>query len=277
MNSIYNYSNYHQFLKEYVAEKRQSDPSFNFEALSRKLGFETPFIFRKIIYGKRKIRNINIRKLAKKLEFGKKEADFFVNLVLFNDTRKGKEKDKFYKKMVSSHKSHALTRIRQDQYSYFAKWYNPVIRELVTFLDFKDDYRKLGQMLKPAISPVQARNAVKLLLRLGLIRQEEGGYVHVDKTITTGDDVRSVSVRKFQKENMKLAAEAVNRFDPEFRDISSLTFGASPEVFKELKTEIRAFRKHLIKIIETHEPVDRVCQINFQLFPLSRELKKGVK
>jgi len=33
------------------------------------------------------------------------------------------------------------------QYTYFSKWYYPALREIVTFLDFKEDYKLLARTL----------------------------------------------------------------------------------------------------------------------------------
>ncbi len=128
-------------------------------------------------------------------------------------------------------------------------------------------------MANPRIStrPPPARASVMLLEKFGLIKKTPGGgFRQTDSLISTGDEVRSLAVQRFQKENMVLASEAIDRHPRETRDISTLTCGISKKGFERLKSEIQDFRKKLASIIEADKAVDRVYQVNFQLFPLSK-------
>jgi uncharacterized protein (TIGR02147 family) len=59
----------------------------------------------------------------------------------------------------------------------------------------------------------------------------------------------------------------------EEREISSLTLCVSHDVLLRLKERIREFRKELLAIAELEGKPERVVQLNFQLFPLSRREK----
>jgi uncharacterized protein (TIGR02147 family) len=111
---------------------------------------------------------------------------------------------------------------------------------------------------------------------LGLIKRTPSGrFVQTDKSLTTGDKLQSIAVAAFQKENLRLAAECMDRHKRQQRDISTLTVGISEAGFQRISEEIASFRKHLAALVEKDEPADRVYQINFQAFPLSTLPKKG--
>jgi uncharacterized protein (TIGR02147 family) len=67
---------------------------------------------------------------------------------------------------------------------------------------------------------------------------------------------------------MKRAAESIDRFPRDKREISSLTFGVSEAAARKIKDKIQKFRKELVEVISDDNPATAVYQMNFQLFPL---------
>jgi uncharacterized protein (TIGR02147 family) len=124
-------------------------------------------------------------------------------------------------------------------------------------------------MVKPAITPRQARDSVRLLYKLGLIEKKQGRYMQVDRAITTGDEIASLAILNFHVQNLALAADTLSICPSQERDVSSIVAGISEKGFKTIKEEIQLFRKRLVDIIDRDEPAERVYHINFQLFPAS--------
>lgn len=59
---------------------------------------------------------------------------------------------------------------------------------------------------------------------------------------------------------------------PEEREFGSVTLALTEEEFKQLKFELRHFRKRIYKetlVNREQKPGDRVFQFNIQLFPIS--------
>lgn len=67
------------------------------------------------------------------------------------------------------------------------------------------------------------------------------------------------------------ASEAIDRVPRDEREISSITVCVSHEVMLRLKERIRDFRRELLQLAELEGKPERVVQINFQLFPLSKK------
>ena len=276
MPDIFAYSDSRLFLKGYYAEQKKAQPSFSYQYFANKTGLKSKTFIYKVITGQKNLSKGAIFAVAQAMGLKKKEIEYFEAMVHFTQAKTEREREFYFNHLQAFGKHHASAQIRQDQYTYFSKWYYPALREIVTFLDFKEDYKLLARTLNPPISTPQAKNAVRLLLELGLIkRMTSGRYCQTDKSLTTGDQVQSLAVAAFQKENLRLAAEAINRHKRQHRDISTLTAGISDAGFQRIKEEVAAFRKRLAEIIEKDEPADRVYQINFQVFPLSTPPKKG--
>jgi uncharacterized protein (TIGR02147 family) len=223
--------------------------------------------------GEKSLSRSAIYQVASALNLKKKEQDYFSTLVFFNESKTLEEKNLFYSQLLSYSKLNEAALLHKDQYQYFSNWYNAAIREIVTYADFQEDYRALGNLLNPAITEKMAKDSVELLLRLKLIQKKDGQYHQTNEIVTTGDEVFSLAVQNFQKENLKLAERALEKFRDE-KDISTITFGTNLKGYKQIRNEIISFRKRVLKLITAHKPMDRVYQINFQIFPLSNVSSK---
>lgn len=206
--------------------------------------------------GEKSLSRISIDRVSAALGLGKKEAAYFANLLLFNDAQTSEEKQHYFDHLLSSHKSNKALLLRNDQYEYFGTWYLPVLREVVTYLPFDEDYEVLSASLTPPISPREARAGVKLLVRLGLIRREGALYVQTDAVVTTDNEIKSLAVQQFQRKGMELVFAALSA-PASVRDISTLTFSTTAAGFAEVNEAVVAFRKRLIEVMLRHTPADR--------------------
>jgi uncharacterized protein (TIGR02147 family) len=267
--SIFQYTNYRTFLNDIYEEKKKANSKFSYQYFARKAGFKAKTFIFKVLKGQKALPKSGVFRVAKALGLGKKETDYFEAIVNFLHAKSVDERDFYFQRMQSLTPNHPAAELRRSQYQYFSQWYYAPLRELVAMNNFKNDYKTLAKQLSPSITPAKAKKAVKFLVQLGLVKKlPSGKYEQTNKAITTGDEVQSLAVQKFQKENMKLAAEAIDRHKRETRDISTLTAGLSKVGFEKIKAEIQAFRKKLVEIADKDQTPERVYQINFQLFPL---------
>lgn len=66
----------------------------------------------------------------------------------------------------------------------------------------------------------------------------------------------------------ELGVEAIERFPKNQRDISTLTVSLSAESLERIKALIKSVRDNILEEAKTGG--DRVYQINFQVFPVSK-------
>lgn len=276
MPDIFAYNDSRLFLLDYYNEQKEMHSFFSYQYFANKAGLKSKTFIHKVINGQKALSKSAILSLAQAMELKKKEIEYFNAMVNFTQAKNEREREFYFNHLQTFGKNHFAMELRQDQFTYFSKWYCPALRELVTIIDFNDDFKLLAGSLNPPLTTKQAEAAVQLLLKLGLIeRTPSGRYIQTNKSLTTGDQVQSLAVQMFQKENLKLAIEAIDRYDRDHRDISTLTASVSETGFNRIKEEIAAFRKRLAAIIEKDDLADRVCQINFQLFLLSTQPKRG--
>lgn len=270
MNPIFTYTDYRHFLKDYYDNQKKKYTFFSYQYLADHCGFKSKTYLYKVIKGEKALTVEGALKIGSFMKLKKKEMNYFQAIVLFTNSKGNKEKEFYFEKLQEFSKSSISSQLRQNQFEYFNNWYNSVIREIISLIDWDNDYSILANSVIPAISKKEAKKSVKLLLDLGLIKiNKKGKYVRTSNSITTGPDITSLAVHNFQKDNLVLASEAIDRFKRPVRDISTITMSISDHGVNKISKEIANFRKKLINIAENEKHADRVYQINFQSFPLS--------
>ena len=269
MVSVFSYLNYREFLRAAYEERKSQNPAFSYRFIARRVGINAS-TFVRIVQGTRNLTGKMIAPICSVFKFGKKESSYFELLVNLDQARTSNEKKLYFEKVVSFNKSDVLT-LLADRYALFESWKYIAIRELLSHYRFCGDYEGLARLCTPAISPREAKQAIALLSRLGIIRKDQKGcFRPTDKFVTTGEDWRSIAIANYQKSTIALAGEAIERFAPEERDISTLTVNLSQKGLALVKDKIRSLRKELLEVENMESECDRVYQVNFQIFPLSK-------
>jgi uncharacterized protein (TIGR02147 family) len=273
MKPIFSYIDYREFLKDFYREKKEKTRCFSYRYFARKAGINSPNFLKQVIESKRNLTNQTIDKFIVALQISEKEACFFRHLVLFNQSKAAAEKQDHYTAMLSMMHTVREQRLTADQHEYYHHWYVSVIRELVCLRDFKDDYKKLSAAVSPAIGAREARFAVTLLLRLGMIlKQADGTFRQTESAILSNSEVAHMAVRAFNREMLRKAETALDEIPREERNIYGVTVGLSKPCYDVLVAEMAAFRDRVVAIAAGDTGSSRVYQMNLQLFPLSKDV-----
>jgi uncharacterized protein (TIGR02147 family) len=269
MPSVFNYLNYREYLDDFYKEQKSSSPCFSYKYFANKAGFASKSFLYNVIEGKKNLSEESIAQLQNVLKLSDRSFSYFCTLVAFNQAHTLEQKNMYFEQLMQYNRRSNATLVLRQQYQFYSKWYYNTIRELLSFYDFKDNFALLGKMLKPQIPARQARTAVALLMKLGLIVKREGRYVPAEKAITTGDEVRSLAVQNFHVQNLIIAAESLDATPGQQRDISCVVGALSQKSFETVKQEIQQFRTKIAGIIDKETEPERVYNITFLLFPTS--------
>ena len=271
MVDIFQYTDYRKYLSDFYEAEKKRNPHFSHRYVAQKVGFNSSGFFSKILQGKTNISNDFALRFVDFLKLKKHEAEYFSLLVFFNQAKSHADKKRWFEKIVAFSKSKVKI-VQVSQFEYFQKWYYVAIRELLKFYEFTGDYQELGKMLNPPVSAAQAKKAIMLLEKLGLIKKEEdGGYVQTDTLMSTGYDVKSVAVNNFLMSTLDLAKESIDRFPKDERDVSALTLSFSKELFTTVHERLKGFRREILELVRNDSKVgEQVYQVNFQIFPLTK-------
>lgn len=270
MTSIFDYSDYRQFIKDYYESRKASNPAFSFRYLAQKAGINSAPFFKFIIEGKRNLTRATILKTCAALKMTDREAEYFEDLVFFNQAKSVKEKNHFFAKLVKQQKLRNVRKILDTQYEYFTEWYHCAIRELACLPRFNKDHAKLAQALVPPITPRQAADSLKLLQKLELLKPAEGGFTQSDSVISTGYGIASHQVINFQIMMLEKAIAAFDASSPSERMTSATTFCISRKTYQAFLEKLRRMRSELLEMARQDESPEAVYELTLNLFPLSK-------
>jgi uncharacterized protein (TIGR02147 family) len=269
MTSIYNYTDYRKFLRDRFAEMKAANRSFTYRYIASKSGFKSPGFFTQVLQQKVPLSNRLIPNLSKVFELKRSESHYFELMVHFNQARSHEQKKQYFEKMVNTKKSQVI-HVDSDLYEFYDKWYYSAIRAVLHYSPFDGDFKKLAKTIVPSISPAESKKAGAVLERIGFVKKNETGrYELTTKHISTGIDTDAVVINNFLINTLDIAKNAFYQFPKEKRSFSALTASISGPGYEKIKQRINEFRAELVDIIGKDDNIDRVYQMNFQLFPLT--------
>jgi uncharacterized protein (TIGR02147 family) len=275
--SIFDYTDYRRYLADYYNECKKISKAFSYRYFARKSGINSIGLYKDVVEGRQKIGRALIFKFSAAMGHTKKEAEYFENMVFFNESETVEERMLFFERMVACQKTKVRI-VDATRYEFYNKWYYSAVRALVGIGKFRDDehsYKKIAGTLNPRIKPDEAKRALATLLRLGFISENDDGvFVLTDAAITTSvlkpdKNITLINVVNFQKEVMALANESIDRFEIEHINLSTLTLGLSESTVATIKEELAALRNKIAKLAEKDCTANRVFQLNMQFFPMS--------
>jgi uncharacterized protein (TIGR02147 family) len=276
--SIASFLDFREYLKAMVDAARENGEPVTNRTFAQALGINSSSWLTNVLSGAKGITLETARAISDYLDHDVWERRYFEILVHFNQAKTVEKRNSYFaalKQHLLKKGYHSLYVLESDQYEFYSKWYYTAVRSLLGMFPMGDEFNRIGRMTSPSITAVQAKKSVKLLTKLGLIKKNEKGiYELTGMAITTGHDVKSLAVANFQRETMRLGIEAIDRYSQSVRDISTMSVGISEEGFNKIAVILAECRKVIADIANGDSNADRVYQINFQVFPLSK-IKPG--
>ena len=267
--SVFGYFDFREFLKVRQKWLKTQKPFFTLEYVAQKLDLKSKGHVSLILSGAKTVPEAKIERLAECFYLEEREREFFVNLVHYNQEPTYRQKKMYLDRMV------ALMRISNKklvpaQYRICEKWFYPIVLEILRLHDFNEDWAALGKLVRPAITAVEAKEAVQVLQGIDLIRKNPQGFWEpTDTLLTFGEGWRSVAARNFQSQTIEMAQQALIEIAVEDRDISTLTLSMGCDTFHKIQQSIQLLRKEILAMVQADQQADCVYQMNISLFPVS--------
>lgn len=272
--SIFDYLDYRSFLGDIFNLKKETE-DLSLRVFARRAGFSSHTFLKNIIEGQRQLTIESSRKVARGFGLNDSETEFLELLVRYEHADIESEKNRVYHLIMEAIPSDTPSKLHSPQFKVFSKWYAMPIREMIADENFNEEYRAIAATLQPPVSPSEAREAVKELMKAGLLKRNiHDRLEQSEPNITTGSEVKSDHVFSYHREILKLADYALRNTPAENRDYSSLLFNITSDQFKYIKQRVQQFRKEIINYLANSEngqpdaekPAKAVYYLNMQLF-----------
>lgn len=276
VSDVFHYRDYRRFLQDTYSVRKNSEYGFSYRSFAKRVGSAAPNYLKLVSEGRRNLSPEMAIRFAQALGLAGEAADYFCDLVAFNQATTALERDRCYQRLTRYTRYRKAFRLDAAHAEYHSEWYIPAIRELVACDGFVEDPKWIARKLKPNISTRQAEHALSVLSRLGLtVRNEAGKLILNEPVLSTGDD-RPLGhhVATFHRTMLERAAEALDHCSRDEREIAGLTLSVSRRQLADFKRRLYEFRQELVQIAvdaSKHEAPTEVVQINFQLFPLTEQ------
>jgi uncharacterized protein (TIGR02147 family) len=265
--SVFAYTDFRKFLRDAYAERKRADRKLTYRGIAEIAGFKSPGFFTQIIQGKTNISPAMESGLARAFKLNKREREYFGCLVEYGQCSTHEEKKNAFRKILGFREAQ-LPNLSPEHFELFDKWYYTAVLAALSYLPFRDDYAGLAKTLAPPITRSQARQSIELLERMGLIaRDSEGMWALTKRNLSTGLFTDSPIVNSYLLNSLDISKDALYRFPKPSRSFSSLALSVSSQGYRKIKEATDAFRATIIDIVKEDRDMDRVYQLNIQLFP----------
>jgi uncharacterized protein (TIGR02147 family) len=269
--TIYNYSSYRTFLKDFNLYKKEKNPFWGLGVWAQKAGLSSKSTLSMILNGRRHPGKDVSEKLTRYFKFNDREKSYFQDLI-----RLEKNQDDPHLSLIimerlkrgNPQKSFLL--LDDKTFSSIANWYYYAIREMVNLPDFKEDASWIKEKLNFKVSETQINEALKTLLDIGLLKRDHAkSLLQSQADVSTPDHIAKEAIKRNHEDNLNNALLALRKMGPQDRYFSSITFNMNPANIEKFQTLIRDFEDRACEIFE--ENVDAsTFQFNINFFPLTK-------
>ncbi|MEZ4743054.1 MAG: TIGR02147 family protein [Bdellovibrionota bacterium] len=274
---IYGYTDYRCFLRDFYESRKSSQRGYSYRSFSKTAGFSSPNFLKLVIDGKRNISQETIEKFIKALGLQNKRAEYFRVLVNMNQSKSDNEKEIFFYQLRSMTPKAKRRELNLESLQYLSNWLYPVIREMISLGEFREDPHWIARRVTADISPNDVESAMRFLIKEKFIEKDRdsGKWTAKEDMVLSSDEVRSLAIRNYHRQMIERAKETLEGLDLKEREFGAVTFVMPESLIDELKNKLKTFRSELhawsVQACED-QPSDVVIQVNFQMFPHTKKL-----
>ena len=271
MKDVLEYTNYHQYIADYYAEKKVKS-AFTWQTFTRAAGFSSPVFLKYVSEGRSNLSEDTAYQVANAMGLAGYEQEYFAEMVKFDHAKTDDEKKSAFNRMLAIADVHKVRIIEGDSFRYFESWKNPVLRELAPSMPGAKPLA-LARACRPKISAAEVSESLSFLVKANLLQKDKSGnYVQTEKSVTTGPmDVTPVAVRGMHRQMGEFALDAIEGVPQNERHFSGLTLGITQSAYDEIVQEIAEFRKRIVAIATRDDDADEVYRLNVQFFPMTKK------
>lgn len=273
--SVYGYTNYRAYLKDYYEFRKDSQRGYSFRAFSKMAGFTSPNILKLVIDGERNLSPESIQKFIKALNLKGQMCEYFATLVKMNQAKSDADKEYYYailQKLTPEAKKRDLN---PESHKYLSHWLFPVIREMTALKEFRDDPYWISRRIYGKATINEITQALQFLQQEGFVEKHDGRLIMKDNMVLSSDEVKSLSIRNYHRQMLEQAKESLESIPVEEREFGAVTFSIPESAVLELKYKLKQFRRDLhtwaMQVTED-KGGELIIQVNAQMYPHTKKV-----
>lgn len=273
--NVFGYTDYRAYLRDFYEFRKDGQHGYSYRAFSKAAGFTSPNILKLVIDGERNISPDAVQKFIKALGLKGAMADYFTSLVKMNQAKTDAEKEEHFGTLQKLTPQAKKRDLNAESLRYVSHWLYPVIREMVSLEEFRDDPYWISRRLNGRATATEIAQALQFLTKEGFIVREEGKFVAKDNMVLSSDEVKSLAIRNFHRLMLEQAKETLESLPVEEREFGALTFVLPESALTELKFKMKQFRRELhtwAMQVANEQGGEIVVQVNSQMYPHTKKV-----
>src|SRR6476469_6302236 len=245
--NLFDYFDYREFLHDYYLFHKRKNSAYSYRLFARKAKLGSPNYLKLVVDGKRRITDRTLYQFARGLGLTRDEEKYFRELVMYQEVSDPDSKELHLRSLLKyQEKQRTPTALKADRIKYLLDWHHAVIRELVLSKDFKEDPAWIAKRLGNKITESQAKESLEFLVRLQfLVRNADGKLEQKEPLLTSSEEVPSHVIRSLHRTYLRKAINSIFAVPMDKRELSGLVVAVPNHRMKEVKEEIKEFRKKL--------------------------------
>lgn len=236
-------------LRAALAERCNKNPQYSIRSFARSSGISHT-VLSLVLSGKRRLSKKATMQLAQHLELPPDHTE----------------------KLMRHHKAvtepSEYEELSLDAFEVISDWYHYAMLSALELPNSKWNARWFAKQF--GIQVLEAKLAMERLQRLKLVEEKNGKWSQTSKPIKVDNSTSTAATRKFHKQLLARAIEAIDLNTIDERDFSSTTFAMDPSLIPYAAAKIRKFRRELVAELEAKCSQEAVYNITMQLFPVTK-------
>jgi uncharacterized protein (TIGR02147 family) len=248
------------WLRVEYARRRERNPQYSLRAFARSLRVRSGPLS-EILNKKRRLTVKLGARLAERLGLSPRDAERFLALIrATNGTGATRPQ-------ATLAEAQEFQQLSSDTFYLISDWYHYSLMSLTETENFENDPKWIAGRL--GISVTEVRVAIDRLLRLGLLRQENGRLLTAGSFSFLPRPLPSAALRKYHRQVLEKAIRAIEEVPLEVRDITSITMAIDVGKIHEASDAIARFRREMAGLLENGKRTE-VYHLNIQLIPINQ-------
>jgi len=271
--SLFDYFDYREYLHDYYQFHKRKNSAYSYRLFARKAKLGSPNYLKLVVDGKRRITDRTLYQFARGLGLSRDEEKYFRELVMYQEVSDPDSKELHLRSLLKyQEKQRTPTLLKADKIKFMLDWHHPVIRELVSNKDFKEEPSWIAKRLGNKITEAQAKESLDLLVRLQILQRSASGRLEQrEPLLTSSDEIPSHVIRSLHRTYLRKAINSIFAVPMERRELSGLVLSIPNTRLKEIKEEIKEFRKKLNRKYGLDRDGDDVYFVGLYLFPVTQK------
>jgi uncharacterized protein (TIGR02147 family) len=272
MNVLVGAQDYRDYLRFELDARQSRRPKYSLRAFSRDLKM-SPSHLSDVLSGRERLSIQAAQVVSKALGFNPVKKSHFIGMVALEKASKSEEQAKLrarLEKIVkddSSYHEHDL-----DHFKMIADWHHLGILAAAELKNIGGNVQKTAKVL--GLDVITTKEAVHRLSRLGLVRIKDRAIeVLKKKTMTPRSEVPSYSVRRFHRQMLQKAGEALDLFAVSERFASSSLIAIAKEDMPAAKEFLIEMRSKFVERFENKDKADEIVGLTLAIFPVTSQIE----